>query len=621
MVVVIGGANVDILARSGAPVVAGTSNPGATTVGSGGVARNVAENLARLGTRTLLLAAVGRDALGEQLLADTAAAGVDVSLVRRTETPTGTYTAVLDADGELVVAVADMAATDALTPDDVRRAVTAISSAALLVLDGNLAPGTVASAVDLAAGRGVPLVLEPVSVPKAKRLRPVLAGGYPWFAVTPNRAELAALTRQPVETDTQLGAAVDALHDLGVEHVWVRLGAEGSLLSSGAERVRLPVVPAPVVDVTGAGRRDARRLLPRPPVRAVPSGRRPPRPRRRRSHRRWPATPSDPTSAPSSSRRWPRGARHDHATPPLSSLTDEVAAALRDGGPVVALESTIISHGMPYPENVAMAREVEGIIRDLGVVPATIAVLDGRPRIGLPDDELELLGSSPDVSKVSIRDLPFVMAQGAHGATTVASTMRLAALAGIRVFVTGGLGGVHRGAQQSFDVSADLTELSTTDVAVVSAGVKSILDIGLTLETLETLGVPVLAVGTDEFPSFYSRSSGHTAPMRVDSAAEVAAVMRHKWDLGLRGGVVVASPIPAEDEIPADRIGAIIDRALADMDRLGIHGKDATPYLLGRIVEITGGESLAANIALVRNNARLGADIATAWSGISSVLE
>lgn len=299
---------------------------------------------------------------------------------------------------------------------------------------------------------------------------------------------------------------------------------------------------------------------------------------------------------------------------PALVLTDEVAAALRDGTPVVALESTIISHGMPYPQNVEMAREVEGIIRDLGVVPATIAVLGGRPRIGLPDADLELLASSPDVTKVSIRDLPFVMAQGTHGATTVASTMRLAALAGIRVFVTGGLGGVHRGAQQSFDVSADLTELSTTDVAVVSAGVKSILDIGLTLETLETLGVPVIAFGTDEFPSFYSRSSGHPAPLRVDTADEVASVMRHKWDLGLRGGVVVANPIPAEDEIPAERIGTIIDQALADMDRLGIRGKDATPYLLGRIVEITGGESLTANIALVRNNARLGAAVATAFS-------
>jgi pseudouridine-5'-phosphate glycosidase len=297
-------------------------------------------------------------------------------------------------------------------------------------------------------------------------------------------------------------------------------------------------------------------------------------------------------------------------THPLLTITDEVRDALADGRPVVALESTIISHGMPYPQNVAMALEVEAIIREHGAVPATIAVLDGRPRIGLGGDDLELLASHADVTKVSVRDLPYVVARGVHGATTVAATMRLAALAGIRVFVTGGLGGVHRGAQQTFDVSADLTELGSTDVAVVSAGVKSILDIGLTLEVLETLGVPVLVHGSDEFPSFFSRSSGHAAPMRVDSPAEVAAVMRAKWDLGIGGGLGVANPIPVEDEIPADEIGEIIDRALADMGSLGIHGKDATPYLLGRIVEITDGASLTANIALVRSNARLGAAIA-----------
>ena len=301
---------------------------------------------------------------------------------------------------------------------------------------------------------------------------------------------------------------------------------------------------------------------------------------------------------------------------PLLTLTDEVADALRVSGPVVALESTIISHGMPYPQNVAMATEVEEIIRAAGAVPATIAVLDGRPRIGLTADDLELLASDEHVAKVSVRDLPFVVARRTHGATTVAATMRLAALAGIRVFVTGGLGGVHRGAQQSFDESADLTELGSTDVAVISAGVKSILDIGLTLERLETLGVPVLAYGSDEFPSFYSRSSGHAAPMRVDSAAEVAAVMAAKWDLGIAGGVVVANPIPEADEIPADEIGGIIEQALADMAARGIHGKEATPYLLGRIVEITGGASLTANIALVRANARLGAAIAQEYAAL-----
>lgn len=217
---------------------------------------------------------------------------------------------------------------------------------------------------------------------------------------------------------------------------------------------------------------------------------------------------------------------------------------------------------------------------------------------------------------MSIRDLPYVVSRGAHGATTVASTMRLAALAGIRFFVTGGLGGVHRGAESSFDVSADLTELSGTDVTVVCAGVKSILDIGLTLEKLETLGVPVLGYGTDDFPSFFSRSSGFRVPMRVDSPAEVASLTEAKWELGLSGGVVVANPIPANDEIPAERMASVIERALADMGAAGVSGKDATPYLLGRIVEITDGASLEANIALVEHNARLGAAIAGAYAGL-----
>jgi len=298
-------------------------------------------------------------------------------------------------------------------------------------------------------------------------------------------------------------------------------------------------------------------------------------------------------------------------------LTDEVRTALGDGAPVVALESTIISHGMPYPDNVAMAREVEAIIRDLGATPATIAVLAGVPHIGLDDAGLELLGSGQQtIRKVSIRDLPYVVARKEHGATTVAATMRLAALAGIRVFTTGGLGGVHRGAATTMDVSADLTELSLTAVTVISAGVKSILDIGLTLEKLETLGVPVLGYGTDDFPAFYTRTSGYAVPLRVDSPEEIAALMRAKDGLQIPGGISVANPIPVDDEIPHERIDAIIEQALGDLDSRGITGKDATPYLLGRIVEITGGDSLRANIALVKNNARLGAEVAKAFSGV-----
>ncbi len=302
---------------------------------------------------------------------------------------------------------------------------------------------------------------------------------------------------------------------------------------------------------------------------------------------------------------------------PALRLSDEVRGALASGRPVVALESTIISHGMPYPQNVEMALEVEGIIRDGGATPATIAVLDGVPRIGLDRDELETLASHPDVAKVSLRDLPHVIARKGHGATTVASTMRLAALAGIPVFVTGGLGGVHRGGETSFDISADVTELATSNVAVVSAGVKSILDIGLTLEALETAGVPVVAFGTDEYPSFYSRESGHRAPMRVDTVEGLAEMMRAKWDLGLAGGISVVNPVPAEDEIPADEIGGLIEQALAECDERGIHGKDITPFLLGRIVELSGGRSLETNIALVRNNARLGAALAVAYQRLT----
>ena len=299
---------------------------------------------------------------------------------------------------------------------------------------------------------------------------------------------------------------------------------------------------------------------------------------------------------------------------PYLEYSAEVYDAVERGAPVVALESTIISHGMPYPQNVSTAREVEAIVRDCGAVPATIAVLHGMLKVGLSDDELELLGTNREVQKVSIRDLPVTVAMRRHGATTVATTMRIASLAGIRIFATGGTGGVHRGGATSLDVSADLTELALTNVAVVSAGVKSILDIGLTLEKLETLGVPVIGFGSPDFPAFFSRVSGYRAPLRLDTAAEVARVLRAKWEMGLEGGVLIANPIPADAEIPAAEIDPISRAALADMAGLGIGGKDATPFLLGRIVELSGGRSLTANIALVKNNARVASDIAVALS-------
>ncbi|GGR96272.1 pseudouridine-5'-phosphate glycosidase [Deinococcus sedimenti] len=292
----------------------------------------------------------------------------------------------------------------------------------------------------------------------------------------------------------------------------------------------------------------------------------------------------------------------------------EVAAALAEGRAVVALESTIISHGMPFPQNVEMARGVEDVVRAHGAVPATIAVLGGRLKVGLTPDELHLLATDKGVEKISTRDLPVTVALGKHGATTVASTMRVAALAGIRVFATGGTGGVHRGAERSMDVSADLLELAQTDVCVVSAGVKSILDIGLTLEVLETHGIPALTLGSEEFPAFYSRQSGFKAPLTVATPDEAARVLKAKWDLGVSGGVMLANPIPEDAEIPAGEITPQIEQALRDMDALGLTGKDTTPYLLGRMVEITGGRSLQANIALVRHNAMVAAQVAVAYA-------
>ncbi|MCU7374009.1 pseudouridine-5'-phosphate glycosidase [Paucibacter sp. O1-1] len=290
----------------------------------------------------------------------------------------------------------------------------------------------------------------------------------------------------------------------------------------------------------------------------------------------------------------------------------EVAAARAAGSPIVALESTIISHGMPYPQNVQTAREVEQIIRDGGAVPATIAILDGKIRIGLSEAELELLGQSPEALKVSRRDLPYVLASGKIGATTVAATMICAALAGIQVFVTGGIGGVHRGAETSFDISADLQELAQTSVAVVCAGAKSILDIGLTLEYLETHGVPVIAIGQDNFAAFYTPDSGFKADFRIDAAAEQARFLQTKWALGLAGGVVIANPVPAGQAMERAEIERITAQALAEAAAQGIAGKAVTPYLLARIKALTEGRSLATNIALVKHNAVAGARLAVA---------
>ncbi|MFD2176262.1 pseudouridine-5'-phosphate glycosidase [Veronia pacifica] len=295
----------------------------------------------------------------------------------------------------------------------------------------------------------------------------------------------------------------------------------------------------------------------------------------------------------------------------MLDISDDVQVALNQGQPVVALESTIISHGMPYPKNVETALEVEKAVRERGAIPATIAIIDGRLKVGLSKKSIEVLGKAgKEVVKVSRRDMPFVVTAGRHGSTTVAATMIIAQMAGIKVFATGGIGGVHRGAGETFDISADLQELAQTNVAVVCAGIKSILDLGLTLEYLETHGVPVIGYQCDTLPAFYARESDFGLEYRLDSPAEIANALKTKWALGLNGGAVIANPIPEAFAMDSKVIDEAIEKALRDAEKHKITGKASTPYLLAKVCELTGGESLDANIELVINNARLAADIA-----------
>jgi pseudouridine-5'-phosphate glycosidase len=295
-------------------------------------------------------------------------------------------------------------------------------------------------------------------------------------------------------------------------------------------------------------------------------------------------------------------------------IQPEIKEALSEGRAIVALESTIIAHGMSYPKNIETALAVENIVRENDAIPATIAILNGKCHVGLSKDQLEYLAKAKDVWKVSLRDLPYIISQKLNGATTVAATMRIASIARIKKFVTGGIGGVHRDATTTMDISADLTEMSQTSVAVISAGVKSILDIGLTLEYLETIGVPVVTIGQNEFPSFYSRKSGFMSPLRLDSAEEIASLLDTKWKMGLNGSVLIANPVPEKMEIAAEEMEVHIEKALAAAKEKKIIGKNITPFILQYITENTKGESLETNIALIKHNAKVGAAIAYAYS-------
>ena len=302
----------------------------------------------------------------------------------------------------------------------------------------------------------------------------------------------------------------------------------------------------------------------------------------------------------------------------LLQVSAEVQQALKNNQPVVALESTIISHGMPFPENAQTALEVEETIRRQGAVPATIAIIHGVMKVGLSREEIELLGrEGHNVAKVSRRDLPFVVAAGLNGATTVASTMIIAAMAGIKVFATGGIGGVHRGAEHTFDISADLQELANTNVTVVCAGAKSILDLGLTTEYLETFGVPLIGYQTSALPAFFCRTSPFDVSTRLNSAKEIAKAMAVKWQSGLNGGMVVANPIPEAFAMPEEKINAAINRAVKEAEEQGVVGKASTPFLLARVAELTGGDSLKSNIQLVFNNAILACEIAKEYQQVA----
>lgn len=290
--------------------------------------------------------------------------------------------------------------------------------------------------------------------------------------------------------------------------------------------------------------------------------------------------------------------------------SDEVKKAMEEGKPVVALESTIISHGMPYPQNIETAKACEEIIRENGAVPATTAIIGGKIKIGLSDEELEFMATSNDIIKASRRDFAYIVSQGLNGATTVASTIIASRLAGIKIFVTGGLGGVHRHAEVTFDISRDLEELAANDIMIVCAGCKSILDIGLTLEYLETKGVPVFGYQTDYMPAFFTRKSEFKVDYNIKNPREAAEAAKAQWELGLQGGILLTNPIPESDSMDEEKINSAIEKALVEAEEKGIHGKETTPFLLSKVLEVTEGKSLEANIALVKNNARLGAEVA-----------
>ncbi|EIF7816921.1 pseudouridine kinase [Escherichia coli] len=592
-VVIIGSANIDVAGYSHESLNYADSNPGKIKFTPGGVGRNIAQNLALLGNKAWLLSAVGSDFYGQSLLTQTNQSGVyvDKCLIVPGEN-TSSYLSLLYNTGEMLVAINDMNISNAITAEYLAQHREFIQRAKVIVADCNISEEALAWILDNAAN--VPVFVDPVSVWKCVKVRDRLNQIH---TLKPNRLEAETLSGIALSGRDDVAKVAAWFHQHGLNRLVLSMGGDGVYYSdiSGENGWSAPI-KTNVIYVTGAG--DATMAgLASCWVDGMPFA---------------------------ESVRFAQGcssmalACEYTNNPELLQISAEVQDALKNKKPVVALESTIISHGMPFPQNAQTAIEVEETIRKQGAVPATIAIIGGVMKVGLSKEEIELLGrEGHNVTKVSRRDLPFVVAAGKNGATTVASTMIIAALAGIKVFATGGIGGVHRGAEHTFDISADLQELANTNVTVVCAGAKSILDLGLTTEYLETFGVPLIGYQTKALPAFFCRTSPFEVSIRLDSATEIARAMAVKWQTGLNGGLVVANPIPEQFAMPEESINAAIDQAVAEAEEQGVIGKESTPFLLARVAELTGGDSLKSNIQLVFNNAILASEIAKEYQRLA----
>ncbi|EEU9638107.1 pseudouridine kinase [Escherichia coli] len=592
-VVIIGSANIDVAGYSHESLNYADSNPGKIKFTPGGVGRNIAQNLALLGNKAWLLSAVGSGFYGQSLLTQTNQSGVyvDKCLIVPGEN-TSSYLSLLYNTGEMLVAINDMNISNAITAEYLAQHREFIQRAKVIVADCNISEEALAWILDNAAN--VPVFVDPVSAWKCVKVRDRLNQIH---TLKPNRLEAETLSGIALSGRDDVAKVAAWFHQHGLNRLVLSMGGDGVYYSdiSGENGWSAPI-KTNVIYVTGAG--DATMAgLASCWVDGMPFA---------------------------ESVRFAQGcssmalACEYTNNPELLQISAEVQDALKNKKPVVALESTIISHGMPFPQNAQTAIEVEETIRKQGAVPATIAIIGGVMKVGLSKEEIELLGrEGHNVTKVSRRDLPFVVAAGKNGATTVASTMIIAALAGIKVFATGGIGGVHRGAEHTFDISADLQELANTNVTVVCAGAKSILDLGLTTEYLETFGVPLIGYQTKALPAFFCRTSPFEVSIRLDSATEIARAMAVKWQTGLNGGLVVANPIPEQFAMPEESINAAIDQAVAEAEEQGVIGKESTPFLLARVAELTGGDSLKSNIQLVFNNAILASEIAKEYQRLA----